>query len=141
MSAALYTFVIYMKMVSLSYDVFEAVYFLGSVKLCRGWAGWAVLFNSFIFLCCLLFCPLCRFCSDCRHNVVHAYDLLMGKVDITESEESEDEFNEELFQPFGDRLCSCNQHAEKVLHCDVMDVEDLIYWHQVRIFFFRISIF
>ena len=36
-----------------------------------------------------------RFCSDCKHNVVQAHDILMGKIDL-EGCENEEEFDEVL---------------------------------------------
>ena len=42
------------------------------------------------FLC--VFSPH-RFCSDCKHNVVQAHDILMGKIDL-EGSENEEEFDE-----------------------------------------------
>lgn len=34
-----------------------------------------------------------RFCSDCKHNVVQAHDILMGKIEL-EGSENEEEFDE-----------------------------------------------
>lgn len=36
---------------------------------------------------------VCRFCADCRHNVVQAHDILMGKMEL-EGFENEEEFDE-----------------------------------------------
>lgn len=40
--------------------------------------------------------------------------------------------SQDLFRPFGDRLVCEGESDEKVLLIDVEDVEDLIYWHEVR---------
>ncbi|CAN0072316.1 unnamed protein product, partial [Laminaria digitata] len=72
-----------------------------------------------------------RFCSDCKHNVVQAHDILMGKIEL-EGSENEEEFDEEMFLPFEDRVFEgeSGNLDDKVLVCDVMDVEDLIYFHE-----------
>lgn len=40
-----------------------------------------------------MFRVLPRFCSDCKHNVVQAHDILMGKIEL-EGSENEEEFDE-----------------------------------------------
>ncbi len=44
-----------------------------------------------------------RFCVDCKHNVVTALDLLVGRYAVGELENKE-EYNAELFQPFAGRV-------------------------------------
>lgn len=44
-----------------------------------------------------------RFCSDCKHNVVQAHDILMGKIEL-EGSENEEEFDEVRRRPF---VCIC----------------------------------
>lgn len=57
------------------------------------------LFISILVLCASAGSAIChvqpegRFCSDCKHNVVQAHDILMGKIDL-EGCENEEEFDE-----------------------------------------------
>lgn len=44
-----------------------------------------------------------RFCADCKHNVVTAFDILTCKCDLADIE-NEDEFLPDLFWPFAGRI-------------------------------------
>lgn len=45
----------------------------------------------------------CRFCGDCKHNVVTAFDILTCKCDLADID-NEDEFLPDLFWPFAGRI-------------------------------------
>ncbi|CAM9573657.1 unnamed protein product [Pylaiella littoralis] len=72
-----------------------------------------------------------RFCPDCKYNVVQAYDILMGKIDLEDSE-NEEEFDKDIFSHLEDRVFDgdSGRSEDKILICDVMDVEDLIFFHE-----------
>lgn len=44
-----------------------------------------------------------RFCGDCKHNVVTAFDILTCKCDLADID-NEDEFLPDLFWPFAGRI-------------------------------------
>lgn len=44
-----------------------------------------------------------RFCADCKHNVVTAFDILTCKCDLADID-NEDEFLPDLFWPFAGRI-------------------------------------
>lgn len=44
-----------------------------------------------------------RFCADCKHNVVTAFDILTCKCDLADID-NEDEFSPDLFWPFAGRV-------------------------------------
>lgn len=44
-----------------------------------------------------------RFCADCKHNVVTAFDILTCKCDPPDMD-NEEEFLPDLFSPFADRI-------------------------------------
>ncbi|CAM9883766.1 unnamed protein product, partial [Choristocarpus tenellus] len=69
-----------------------------------------------------------RFCSECKHNVVQSYQILMGHCCL-EHLENGHEFNEELFRNMAGCSTILNGDRE-VLLCDTDDVEDLMYWHE-----------
>eukprot|EP00752_Nemacystus_decipiens_P004884 g4444.t1 len=72
-----------------------------------------------------------RFCPDCKYNVVQAHDILMGKMDL-EGSENEEEYDEEIFAPFEDRVFEGESGSleDKVLLMPNDQVEDLIYFHE-----------
>ncbi|CAB1110940.1 unnamed protein product [Ectocarpus sp. CCAP 1310/34] len=72
-----------------------------------------------------------KFCPDCKYNVVQAHDILMGKIGL-EGSDNEEEYDEEIFLPIEDRVFEgeSGTSEDKMLICDVMDVEDLIYFHE-----------
>ena len=47
---------------------------------------------------------LTRFCADCKHNVVIAFDLLTQRYDASGIDNNTDEYNPELFKPFEGRM-------------------------------------
>ncbi|KAG5177470.1 hypothetical protein JKP88DRAFT_347013 [Tribonema minus] len=80
-----------------------------------------------------------RFCADCKHNVVIAFDLLTQRYDASGIDNAE-EYNAELFRPFIGRMRPMEGGAEgsggagragrQMLVCAVEDVEELICWHE-----------
>lgn len=44
-----------------------------------------------------------RFCADCKHNVVTAFEILTCKCDLVDID-NEEEYVPELFLPFEDRV-------------------------------------
>ncbi|CAM9506444.1 unnamed protein product [Phaeothamnion confervicola] len=76
-----------------------------------------------------------RFCADCKHNVVTAFDVLTNKYDLSDLD-NDDEFNSELFWPFANRVTSAPCDADGIsggarsLVCPLEEVEELICWHE-----------
>ncbi|CAM9294349.1 unnamed protein product [Chrysoparadoxa australica] len=70
-----------------------------------------------------------RFCSDCKHNVVTAFDILTCKYDLSDIE-NDDEFNPELFWPFAGRVQATGANGVRTLSCPLEEVDELICWHE-----------
>jgi hypothetical protein len=45
-----------------------------------------------------------RFCTDCKHNVLTAFDILTCRCDVSEVA-AEEEWNPDLFWPFAGKIC------------------------------------
>ncbi|CAN0076818.1 unnamed protein product [Ectocarpus sp. 12 AP-2014] len=73
-----------------------------------------------------------RFCADCKHNVVTAFDILTCKMDLADID-NEDEFLPDLFWPFAGRIGPVPGDLtgqKALLSCPIEDVEELICWHE-----------
>ncbi|CAM9987911.1 unnamed protein product [Scytosiphon promiscuus] len=73
-----------------------------------------------------------RFCADCKHNVVTAFDILTCKCDLADID-NEDEFLPDLFWPFAGRIGPVPGDVtgqKAILSCPLEDVEELICWHE-----------
>eukprot|EP00903_Cladosiphon_okamuranus_P019575 g18003.t1 len=73
-----------------------------------------------------------RFCADCKHNVVTAFDILTCKCDLADID-NEDEFLPDLFWPFAGRIGPVPGDVtgqKALLSCPLEDVEELISWHE-----------
>ena len=53
-------------------------------------------------MCCVVVL-LHRFCADCKHNVIIAFDLLTQRYDASGIDNT-DEYNPDLFKPFEGRM-------------------------------------
>ncbi|CAN0555459.1 unnamed protein product [Ectocarpus sp. 12 AP-2014] len=73
-----------------------------------------------------------RFCADCKHNVVTAFDILTCKMDLADID-NDDEFLPDLFWPFAGRIGPVPGDLtgqKALLSCPIEDVEELICWHE-----------
>lgn len=69
-----------------------------------------------------------RFCADCKHNVVTAFDILTCKCDLADIE-NEEEFLPDLFWPFAGRIGPVpgDVTGQKALLTCPLEVRDFVY--------------